>query len=273
MRHVAMAEFDDWYRGGAGAGGAGAEPPTVGGAGYQAAGQGAPSPPGSYGNADQLTQPGVSPTRPAPGAGAGGPGGPGGPGSPGGSAWPAQPPPGSSGGGRSGRGSRRATQAQFGGPRRTGWRRWLRPKPIALGLAVLICLGLVGSVATYFWLDSKLTRKNVLVNYSGRPAQGNGTTWLVTGSDSRQGLTDKQIRKFSTGFGIGGSRSDTIMVIHIPSGGGKPLLMSIPRDSYVPIPGYGSNKNNAAFSFGGPKLLAETVQNLTGLRIDHYMGI
>jgi LCP family protein required for cell wall assembly len=161
----------------------------------------------------------------------------------------------------------------LGGPRRTGWRRWLRPKPIALGLVVLICLGLVGSVATYFWLDSKLTRKNVLDNYAGRPAQGDGTTWLITGSDSRQGLTNKQIRKFSTGFDIGGGRSDTIMVVHIPSGGGKPLLMSIPRDSYVPIPGYGSNKINAAFAFGGPRLLAETVQNLTGLRIDHFMEI
>jgi LCP family protein required for cell wall assembly len=259
-----MAEFDDWYRGGAGAGGAGAEPPTAGGPGFQAAGPGAASPPGGLSSADQLTQPGVSPTRPAPGAGAGGPG------SPGGGAWPAQPP---AAGGRGGRGSRRATEAQFGQPRRTGWRRWLRPKPIALGLVVLICLGLVGSVATYFWLDSKLTRKNVLDNYAGRPAQGDGTTWLITGSDSRQGLTNKEIRKFSTGFDIGGSRSDTIMVVHIPSGGGRPLLMSIPRDSYVPIPGNGSNKINAAFAFGGPRLLAETVQNLTGLRIDHFMEI
>jgi LCP family protein required for cell wall assembly len=138
---------------------------------------------------------------------------------------------------------------------------------------VLICLALVGSVASYFWLDSKLTKKSVLLNYSGRPAQGNGTTWLITGSDSRQGLTNKEIRKFSTGFDIGGQRSDTIMVVHIPSGGGKPVLMSIPRDSYVPIPGYGSNKINAAFAFGGPRLLAETVQNLTGLRIDHFMEI
>jgi LCP family protein required for cell wall assembly len=259
-----MAEFDDWYRGGAGPGGAGAEPPAAGGAGFQAAGQGAAPPPGGYSNADQLTQPGVSPTRPAPGGGAGGSG------SAGGGAWPSQPPP---AGGGSSRGTRRGTRAQLGGPRRTGWRRWLRPKPIALGLVVLICLGLVGSVATYFWLDSKLTRKNVLDNYAGRPAQGDGTTWLITGSDSRQGLTNKQIRKFSTGFDIGGGRSDTIMVVHIPSGGGRPVLMSIPRDSYVPIPGNGSNKINAAFAFGGPKLLAETVQNLTGLRIDHFMEI
>ena len=51
------------------------------------------------------------------------------------------------------------------------------------------------------------------------------------------------------------------------------MLVSLPRDSYVPIPGYGCNKINAAYSFGGPKLLAKTVQNVTGLRIDHYMGI
>ena len=59
----------------------------------------------------------------------------------------------------------------------------------------------------------------------------------------------------------------------MPSNGGPPVLISLPRDSYVPIPGFGSNKINAAFSFGGAKLLAETVQNATGLRIDHYMQI
>ena len=51
------------------------------------------------------------------------------------------------------------------------------------------------------------------------------------------------------------------------------MLVSLPRDSYVNIPGFGMNKLNAAYAFGGPKLLAKTVQNATGLRIDHYMGI
>ena len=51
------------------------------------------------------------------------------------------------------------------------------------------------------------------------------------------------------------------------------MLVSIPRDSYVDIPGFGMNKINAAFDFGGPKLLAKTVQNATGLQINHYMGI
>jgi LCP family protein required for cell wall assembly len=56
-------------------------------------------------------------------------------------------------------------------------------------------------------------------------------------------------------------------------GAGRPVLLSIPRDSYVPIPGYGDNKINAALGFGGPSLLVRTVEEVTGLRINHYMGI
>jgi LCP family protein required for cell wall assembly len=63
------------------------------------------------------------------------------------------------------------------------------------------------------------------------------------------------------------------LVLHIPANGGRPVLISLPRDSYVPIPGHGSDKINAAYAFGGPKLLAETVQNVTGLHIDHFMQI
>jgi|HubBroStandDraft_1064217.scaffolds.fasta_scaffold02684_2 LCP family protein required for cell wall assembly len=238
---------DDWFRDGAGGAGArqpgvGAEPPTVGGVTA----------------ANQVTQPGSAPPFYAGQPGSGRPGG---------GNWPAQPPP--------------VAPANFrrapgpGGPDRprTGWRRWIRPRPIALTLAVLLSLAIVGSVATYFYLDSKLDKKNVLLNYPGRPAQGMGTNWLITGSDGRQGLTNSQIRRLAAGFGIGGQRSDTIMVVHVPAGGGRPVLMSIPRDSWVQIPGYGYDKINAAFAFGGPALLAKTVQNLTGLRIDHYMGI
>jgi LCP family protein required for cell wall assembly len=113
----------------------------------------------------------------------------------------------------------------------------------------------------------------VLVDYAGRPAAAAGQNWLITGSDSRQGLTAKQERKLATGHDVSGHRSDTILLLHMPSNGGPPVLISLPRDSYVPIPGYGSNKINAAFALGGAKLLAKTVQNVTGLRIDHYMEI
>jgi len=142
-------------------------------------------------------------------------------------------------------------------------------------LALLLVVVIIASVGTYFYVGSKLHQSNVLVDYNGRPVPAAGTNWLIAGSDSRQGLTRRQERKLATGplSAAGGERSDTILILHIPSGGGKPVLVSIPRDSYVPIPGYGSSKINAAFDLGGPKLLAETIQNDTGLYINHYMGI
>jgi LCP family protein required for cell wall assembly len=149
----------------------------------------------------------------------------------------------------------------------------LRPKRIFAVIAAVIAVVLLFTVGTYFYLNSQLNRSNVLVSYPGRPAPGSGTNWLITGSDSRQGLTRAQERRLHTGANVPGQRSDTIMILHLPAGGGRAVLISFPRDSYVNIPGYGMNKINAAFTFGGPKLLARTVQNATGLYINHYMGI
>jgi LCP family protein required for cell wall assembly len=140
-------------------------------------------------------------------------------------------------------------------------------------VAALVALVLIVVTGGYLYLDSRLQRSNILVDYPGRPAAAAGSNWLITGSDSRQGLTRRQERQLHTGRNIGGHRSDTILVLHIPANGNRPVLLSIPRDSYVQIPGYGYNKINSAFSFGGPRLLAKTVQNATGLRIDHYMEI
>ena len=58
------------------------------------------------------------------------------------------------------------------------------------------------------------------------------------------------------------------MLLHVPAGGGPTVLVSVPRDSYVAIPGHGKNKINAAYAFGGPQLLVRTVEQATGLRID-----
>ena len=128
----------------------------------------------------------------------------------------------------------------------------------------------MASVAVYFSVSSKLTRMNVLVPTS---LTSDGTNWLIAGSDSRGGLTAAQENQLALGRDITGSRSDTIMLLHLPANGTRPTLVSIPRDSYVPIPGVGENKINAAYSIGGPKLLVETVQNVTGLHINHFMSI
>jgi LCP family protein required for cell wall assembly len=105
-----------------------------------------------------------------------------------------------------------------------------------------------------------------------RPAETKGYTYLLVGSDSREGLTAAQRKEYATG-NAAGRRTDSIILVHVSASGGKPALISIPRDSYVPIPGHGSNKINAAFAFGGPKLLVQTVEQVTDLRIDGYVEI
>jgi LCP family protein required for cell wall assembly len=177
------------------------------------------------------------------------------------SLWPDQPPTHVASG--------RAASAGTGGRR---WRFWGQPgrrgRRIALIAATVVAVLIVATASSYFWLDSKLHRTVVLPAFSG---QSDGQNWLIAGSDGRDGLTNQEIRNLHVGFDFGTDNSDSLMLLHI--GGGRPVLISIPRDSYVPIPGFGDNKINAALGFGGPPLLIRTVENVTGLRINHYVGI
>ncbi|WP_433873542.1 LCP family protein [Saccharopolyspora sp. CA-218241] len=125
--------------------------------------------------------------------------------------------------------------------------------------------------ALVFYVDSMLQRTAAL-DYEGRIEDTPGTNWLLVGSDSREGLDEAQREELSAGD-AGGRRTDSMMLVHIPDGGGKPALISLPRDSSVPIPGYGRSKLNAAFAHGGPQLLSQTVEQATGVHIDHYAEI
>ncbi|MGI8901259.1 MAG: LCP family protein, partial [Nocardioides sp.] len=104
-----------------------------------------------------------------------------------------------------------------------------------------------------------------------RPGEQDGTTYLLVGSDSRADLSEDERQELGTG-GASGQRTDTIMLLH--TGSGPSVLMSVPRDSVVAIPGYGEGeKVNAAYAYGGPKLLVRTLEGETGIRIDHYVEI
>ncbi|WP_233152657.1 LCP family protein, partial [Mycobacterium sp. NS-7484] len=155
-------------------------------------------------------------------------------------------------------------------PRRRRWGRLVMVVPLILVLTV--ALALIGGA---FWVDSSLHRIPALADYPERPAGAHGTTWLLVGSDSRQHLSPEQQADLATGGDIGNGRTDTILLVHIPGiGSDTPATMvSIPRDSYLPIPGYGEDKVNAAFSLGGAPLLAQTVELATGLHLDHYAEI
>ncbi|MGO1315997.1 MAG: LCP family protein [Cellulomonadaceae bacterium] len=153
----------------------------------------------------------------------------------------------------------------------------MRPLLIALvllgGLGVLTVAGIAGFAT---WLNSNLERITdpfAEIDPATRPSAApttEGQTYtalnvLVLGSDSRISAGDP------TAWSYGAQRTDAIMIAHISADRQSAQVMSIPRDSWVPIPGHGTAKINAAYSYGGPPLMIETVEALTGIRIDHFV--
>ena len=138
---------------------------------------------------------------------------------------------------------------------------------ILSALLLLVLVWLIG-VPAYAW--SKVERLDADPG-GERPANQPGQTFLLVGSDSREGLSPEERKRLGTGS-TAGRRTDTIMIVYVPPGG-RPALISVPRDSFVPIPKHGSNKINAAYAFGGPELLVQTVERNTGLRVDGYVEI
>ena len=162
------------------------------------------------------------------------------------------------------------------GAERKRKRRWPR---VLIAIGVFVAL-LVAGVGGLLWQRQSSYNGNIdrikgvmPTDQANRPGPNvEGTeNWLLVGSDSRADAP-------TTGEGNqvwkpGQQRTDTIMLLHLPADRKKAYIISFPRDSWVEIPGYGNQKINAAFSFGGPKLLIETMENLTGIRIDHYGAI
>jgi LCP family protein required for cell wall assembly len=117
------------------------------------------------------------------------------------------------------------------------------------------------------------------LNQSNRPAKptsgpgSDAVNILLAGSDTRSVAQTTGNGAAGTEWAPGAQRSDTIMILHIDGDRQHASLISIPRDSWVDIPGFGMNKINAAFSFGGPSLYVHTIEQFTGLRIDHLAVI
>ncbi|GGC11130.1 LCP family protein [Cellulomonas carbonis] len=130
---------------------------------------------------------------------------------------------------------------------------------LAVG-AVVLALVLAWPIGLALWADSRLEHVDVLTDAADTP----GVTYLLAGSDSRDGAIAED--------GTEGARTDTIMLLHDATSGPSALI-SLPRDAYVEIPGNGPNKLNAAYSWGGAPLLVQTVEQLTGLKVDHYVEV
>lgn len=99
---------------------------------------------------------------------------------------------------------------------------------------------------------------------TSRPTDAASTDILLLGSDQRSGAAAAR---------VSGARADSIMVLHIPADGSAAYLISIMRDTWVNIPGYGSAKVNAALNYGGVALQVATIEQLLGIRMDHVAEI
>lgn len=141
-------------------------------------------------------------------------------------------------------------------------------------IAIVAVLG-GGLVVSALYLQGKLNAGverfgDPFEAISVRPAAHTSTStapvnFLLLGSDSRISAADPD------SWEHGAQRTDAVMIAQLSADRRSASILSIPRDSWVEVPGYGEHKLNAAFSFGGPALTVQTVEALTGIRIDHVV--
>lgn len=168
--------------------------------------------------------------------------------------------------------------------RRTRGGFWRRHKALTvlLGGVAVLAVVVVSWVAYLNHQIAEIPRFDAGLERPDRPpkAPGEGVTILLAGVDNDEaaGSLRQAVAKGPDAWDAGVFRSDTLMVLHLDSDRRDAQLVSIPRDTYVPIPanrvtGATRSKINAAFSWGGPKLVTRTVEDWTGIRIDHVMLI
>jgi LCP family protein required for cell wall assembly len=155
---------------------------------------------------------------------------------------------------------------------------------VAALLSFAVLLGSGYAWATYRNFTSNITRVNAIANgkQAGPNIDGADQNILMVGVDDRSNATPQELAQLSTTLDGGSMNTDTMMVMHVPANGAKATVISFPRDSWVNIPGFGMNKLNAAYALGagashnvdaGAQLLIQTIHQMTGLTIDHYVQV
>nr|WP_220479364.1 LCP family protein [Curtobacterium pusillum] len=158
--------------------------------------------------------------------------------------------------------------------------------PAVAGVLTMALL-LSGGYAAYAYgrLSNGVTRIDAITGHTSEKddVDGKAQNILLVGDDHRpDNATPEEMAELSTTSDGGATNTDTMIVLHINADGTQATMISFPRDSYVDIPGVGKGKLNSAFYFGtlngggdkgGAKLLIQTIQNLSGLTIDHYVRV
>jgi LCP family protein required for cell wall assembly len=141
----------------------------------------------------------------------------------------------------------------------------------AIVVALLVVLAGAGALYGYHYADRLVAKGKRPVANLTPAGSGQPMNILLVGSDSRAGLSRRQLGRIQTDQ-VAGARTDTIMILHVSPRRDKVVLVSLPRDLRTTINGH-TDKINAAFALGGPDLLVKTVEQTTGLAINHYVEI
>ena len=137
----------------------------------------------------------------------------------------------------------------------------------AMSSLVLLFAGSAWGLASY--VNDSIGRVNA--GTAGTPS-GGPLNILLAGVDLRAGLTAQQQQELHVGHDVT-NNSDTMMLIHVSADRSQVTVISLPRDSWVQIPGHGMNKINAAFGLGGPQLMVKTVEGSTGLTVNDFIQV
>lgn len=161
------------------------------------------------------------------------------------------------------------TEAEPTGPPPRRRRLW--PRVLLGSVAGVLALLLAGAGYAYWRTDQALDSIDRIPDAlpslpeEDQPpgAAGDAEVYLLVGLDAEE--TPEE----GPAWQAGAARSDTMMLLQLSGDRQTASVVSLPRDTWVDIPGHGDAKLNAAYSWGGPPLMVETVQNLTGIRVDH----
>lgn len=150
-------------------------------------------------------------------------------------------------------------------------------------VSLLVAVGSGLSIGGIHYVESQLSRIAVQGDpgCSGRTClrhvvrgecASKACNFLILGSDSRAGLSKKQQERFGNDASVLGQRSDTIILVHVDPVHDRTVVLHVPRDLRVEIPGHGVDKINSAFTYG-PDVVVQTIERLTGMQVNHYVEV
>jgi len=148
-----------------------------------------------------------------------------------------------------------------------------------------LALSAVSAVA-FGTVSASINKIDAFAGLTDRPDKASSAVnYLIVGSDTREGLTKEELKQLRVGSvkSAAGKRSDTMLLVHISKARDKAVIVSIPRDTYALIPEHKNaqgkvipakhSKINSAFNWGGAPLLIQVLEDMTDLKIDHYVEV